>query len=365
MKRAMIALLGFLFVTALCTAQARLGNFSQRGNATQEMQADGLSAAHSSLPIGSKVRVTNVTNNTEIEVTITQRIPSSPDRVIDLSPGAAFALDLDPGGTVLLSVPSPPRPRPLPPETPVITLGPDTEPEEIEPEPVFIVSEPEIQPEPQIQPEPEIQPVPAVASAPEQPQLPMNIIINNFFATPETEQGERRRNRDNYDNNGNVDLNYLAWLTLMALDARDAREAREMRETRDAREESERRVTAYSMDLQPVTPPGYTSNTNIPDISVPDTNIPVTDTPNNNIMVIPGLPDPDSGKIFQLLIGNFSEQQNADHIYQLLRDSGFDAVKDQRGDIYRVYAQNVPSQIVLFAVQRLGIMGFSHVWVQE
>ena len=74
MKRVFLALLGLFVIAGLCMAQVRQGNFSQRGMASQEMQTDGLSAAHPSLPIGSKARVTNVSNGKEIEVTITGRI---------------------------------------------------------------------------------------------------------------------------------------------------------------------------------------------------------------------------------------------------------------------------------------------------
>jgi len=74
----------------------------QRGMATQEMP-DILSAAHPSIPIGSRVRVTNTANGKEVEVWITGRIAPSSDRIIDLSPSAAQALGLGSRGTVLVS----------------------------------------------------------------------------------------------------------------------------------------------------------------------------------------------------------------------------------------------------------------------
>jgi len=78
-------------------------SITQRGMATQEMQTDGLSAAHSNRFIGSKARVTNVANGKEVVVTITGRITPSIDRIIDLSPDAAKALDLGSGGQVIVS----------------------------------------------------------------------------------------------------------------------------------------------------------------------------------------------------------------------------------------------------------------------
>jgi len=88
-----------------------------QGPATQEMTG-GLFAAHPILPIGSKVKVTNPKNGKEVTVTITKRIPPSDTRVIDLSPGAALALDIGKGGLVTVEVLSMPEPSPSQPSSP-------------------------------------------------------------------------------------------------------------------------------------------------------------------------------------------------------------------------------------------------------
>jgi rare lipoprotein A len=49
----------------------------------------GLTAAHKTLPCGTKVRVTNLLNSKNVNVTITDRGPFHKGRVIDLSKGAA------------------------------------------------------------------------------------------------------------------------------------------------------------------------------------------------------------------------------------------------------------------------------------
>ena len=112
MKRGILALLGLFIAASFSPAQARLSNFSQRGYATQQMQDAGLTAAHPSLPYGSRVRVTNLATGREAEVTITGRIPASRDRIIDLSPAAAQAVDLGTGGAVRLSRGIPPPASP-------------------------------------------------------------------------------------------------------------------------------------------------------------------------------------------------------------------------------------------------------------
>ena len=91
-----------LLATAAVFAQSRPPR-TQTGNATQEMQAPGLSAAHNSLPIGSKARIRSPSNGREIVVTITERIPTSTRRIIDLSPAAAYALELGFGGPVIVT----------------------------------------------------------------------------------------------------------------------------------------------------------------------------------------------------------------------------------------------------------------------
>jgi len=75
----------------------------QRGMATREMKTPGLTAAHPSLPIKSKARITNIANGKEVVVTITERILPSSTRVVDLSSETALALDINRGGPVIIT----------------------------------------------------------------------------------------------------------------------------------------------------------------------------------------------------------------------------------------------------------------------
>jgi rare lipoprotein A len=67
-----------------------------------------LTAAHPSLPFGSKIKVTNLANGKSVEVEITDRGPSAGNRIIDLSLAAAKALEMIESGTatVRLELPS-------------------------------------------------------------------------------------------------------------------------------------------------------------------------------------------------------------------------------------------------------------------
>jgi rare lipoprotein A len=61
-------------------------------------------AAHRTLPFGTRLLVTNVANGRSVEVRVTDRGPFKPDRVIDLSRGAAEAIDMLRSGVVRVRV---------------------------------------------------------------------------------------------------------------------------------------------------------------------------------------------------------------------------------------------------------------------
>src|SRR5208282_4571851 len=64
--------------------------------------ARGVSAAHQSLPVGTRVVVRNQRKGRSIIVRITDRSPFSSGRIIDLSPDAMSALGMDAHAPVCL-----------------------------------------------------------------------------------------------------------------------------------------------------------------------------------------------------------------------------------------------------------------------
>jgi rare lipoprotein A len=72
-----------------------------------------MTAAHLTLPLGSYVRVTNLRNGRAVVVRVNDRGPIIPGRIIDLSYGAAGALQFRGRGLerVRLDLVNPPRPR--------------------------------------------------------------------------------------------------------------------------------------------------------------------------------------------------------------------------------------------------------------
>lgn len=88
------------------------GRFHGRRTASGEVyDMDGLTAAHPSLPFGTRVRVQSLVNGRTVDVRINDRGPHIRKRVIDLSRGAARALGLIESGLgtkpVVLSVLTP------------------------------------------------------------------------------------------------------------------------------------------------------------------------------------------------------------------------------------------------------------------
>jgi rare lipoprotein A len=65
------------------------GNWTANGN---KLNSEALTAAHRTLPFGTKVRVTNKSNGRSVIVTINDRGPFVRGRVIDVTPAAARAL---------------------------------------------------------------------------------------------------------------------------------------------------------------------------------------------------------------------------------------------------------------------------------
>ncbi len=61
-------------------------------------------AAHRTLPMGSKARITNLSNGKSIDVQVVDRGPVRHDRVIDLSEGAARAIDMTHAGVAKVLV---------------------------------------------------------------------------------------------------------------------------------------------------------------------------------------------------------------------------------------------------------------------
>lgn len=104
-------ILGFIFffliplyacslkVTQKGRASFYADKFNGRKTASGETFRNGkLTAAHKTLPFGTKVKVTNQSNGKSVKVRINDRGPFVAGRIIDLSKKAAKKIDLDKSG---------------------------------------------------------------------------------------------------------------------------------------------------------------------------------------------------------------------------------------------------------------------------
>jgi hypothetical protein len=243
MKRLLFAFFCAAIVSHL-PAQAKLGDYTMRGAASQEMAHQGLVGAHPSLPIDSKVKITNPKNGIEAEITIIERIDPSLNRIIDLSAAAANVLQLKAGEQVVVTVTAPPRPitQTSRQQEPIIDLM----------EPVLVTQDtrqpaaveyPNTQ-KPLIGQEPVVREqqggeqankgVKEIASGQNSQALPNAQSGDSYY--PDFTLSDPTVANALLSGANSGDPEFLAWLMAMTIEAREAREARDAREAREARE---------------------------------------------------------------------------------------------------------------------------------
>jgi hypothetical protein len=84
-----------------------------------------------------------------------------------------------------------------------------------------------------------------------------------------------------------------------------------------------------------------------------------------DVMVSPGLPDPNVNKMYRLQVGAFNSQNAAANTFRSLQDAGFNPVYEHSQNFYRVIIADVPASSVASTVQRLGTIGIRQIWVRE
>ena len=85
-----------------------------QGNETangETFDQNKMTAAHPTLPMGTKAEVTNLENDKKVEVRINDRGPYVGNRAIDLSRAAARKLDMEDDGTTQVKIEAQPPPK--------------------------------------------------------------------------------------------------------------------------------------------------------------------------------------------------------------------------------------------------------------
>lgn len=111
MKKFVSGVLALGAVSLFASTAAQAGDwvgqasyYAHRGRTASGAHVGALTAAHRTLPFGSKVRVTNLRNNRTIVVTVNDRGPFTRGRVIDVSVAAADSLGFRSAGVAHVRV---------------------------------------------------------------------------------------------------------------------------------------------------------------------------------------------------------------------------------------------------------------------
>jgi cell division septation protein DedD len=348
----------------------------QQGNATwYEDDSAELHASHARFPPGTRLRVTNLNNQKEVYVTVTDRIQNSDNRILDVSQEAASLLGMNKRGYTpirlvvirgLTAEPTPPAStagnssyddfypddEPVPEITvvspdyddyedyesyedneyyyeedpPPATASIETPPSPPPPPPPPIRTFPR-QPAPQSQPEPAVQP-----QAEAQVLLKkLVVIINGKEQTLNIPDG--------------------VYIPLPVTGPTSS-------------------TPAYTPPPPPSRPmPAYSPYPSYTPPPPPPRPMPVSPPPvqvaSPIIKIIPKLPDPQSGKVYRVQVGAFSRVALAQVCFDRLKAAGFAPAFEQNGGLYRVVISGIRAADVSYAAQRLSAAGFTEAWIRE
>lgn len=305
----------FILVPAVFSAAQ-----NQEGNATwYESNTAALHASHARLPLGTRVRVTNLENDKQVIVTITTRMPSMPDRILELSYEPSRILGMASGATpVRIEVLSEGQTAPLAGEPEQDATGIDGA------SAAFVQTEAEPPPPPP-PPPPPVRPaaggasaaVPAQAAASLPPGMTIRMIINV--------NGQEQEIAFPAGNGG----------TSGALSGG--------RPLAPPRQESRPQMHGGG---------GAAQSGNAAQGG-------------KAARIIPAMPDPRNGRVYRLQAGAFASTLFAQGCFDRLKTAGFSPAFERNGALYRVVIPGMRAADMPQAAERLGAAGFAEVWVRE
>lgn len=102
----------FLLISSLIFGQGQNGKASfyakkfegKKTASGEKFSNKKMTAAHKTLPFGTKVKITNLKNNKSVIVTINDRLPKKSKRIVDVTQQAAKELDFIRSGTAKVMV---------------------------------------------------------------------------------------------------------------------------------------------------------------------------------------------------------------------------------------------------------------------
>jgi len=318
----------------------------QQGNATwYEDNSPNLYASHARFPPGTRLRVTNLNNQREVYVTVTDRIQNSSNRILDISQEAASLLGMNKRGSTpirLVVIRGPvPDDRPVP-EITAVTISPDNgeddgsqdyenynkdDFDEIPPA-VTVSAETPPSPPPPIRTFPK-QPAP-------QPQAETQVLLKKLVVII---NGREQT----------IDIPDGVYIPFPVSESAPS--------TPPAYPPS-----AYTPPPQRIYVPAAPQ---LPPPSRPISAPPPVQAANSAIKIIPKLPDPQSGKVYRVQVGAFSRVALAQLCFDRLKSAGFTPAFEKNGSLYRVVISGIKAADVSYAAQRLNNAGFREAWIRE
>ena len=115
MKKPVLFLLGFAFTVGFTScfrkgSETGMASFyadkyvGRKTSNGEKFKQNKLTAAHKTLPFGTKVKVTNLSNGQSVKVRINDRGPFIQGRIIDLSKKAAKKIDMVNAGVAKVTI---------------------------------------------------------------------------------------------------------------------------------------------------------------------------------------------------------------------------------------------------------------------
>jgi len=368
MKKIPVFFLLFTVLPAVITFAQEI----QQGNATwYEDDSHDLTASHARLPPGTRLRVTNLNNQREVYVTVTDRIQNSDNRILDLSQEAATLLDMNKRGytpvrmVVIrgLVADTPPDntgesadeydAEPVP-EITVITVSPDDEDYQDYENDEGYGNDAELANDDYEADEPVKT---AAAETPPTPPPPVRVFPEQPASRNRPEQAARPPERQAPAASAGTGV--LLKKIVVLINGRE--------QTIDIPEgvyipvpgsappapdnppPAPGRAPAY----QPYPPPSQRSAPPPPPAQTA------------SIKIIPKLPDPYSGKVYRVQVGAYSRVVLAQGCFDRLKAAGFSPAYEQNGTLYRVVLSGIRSADMSDTARRLNAAGFTEAWIRE
>ena len=321
----------FLFCVTLAITPAVFCSAQdvQEGNATwYKTDSLNLGASHAKLPLGTRLRVTNLNNYKVVYVTVTNRIPNSPDRVLDISAEAARIIEMTDTDITPVSfeVVSGFSTESLFPEPGMAAILAEAEPEsfdETEPDDIPEITAVTAEDEPEDE-----EPLPP-------PQPPVRVTVpagsNDTVkpdVTPVPQAPTVTVTRVDTDSQG------IAVKVIINVNGQE-----------------------HIIDIPNV------METAVP-APAPAAAAPVRSSA-RAASVVPKMPDPSSKKVYRVQAGAYSTTAFAQECYDRLKDAGFSPAFERYNNLYRVVVSGVKAADMQEVSRRLGAAGFAEVWIRE